>query len=374
MGKTTLLLELAKEWGSHAIYIAADSPEASMPGWWEAQWDRAERNAATHTALLLLDEIHYVHNWSRLLKSKFDFIRRKHIRLHVVASGSSALHLARGMKETMAGRFEHLRLLHWPASELADAFHLPPEKAVQHVIRYGGYPGTVPLVRDPRRWQAYVHDSIVEPAISRDVLLMEAIRKPALLRQVFSIGAGHPSEIISLQKIVGQLSDAGAMETVAHYLHILEEACLVAAVPKYSSKLLRQRAAPPKLVPLNQAILTAVPNAGIPAPDRAPERWGRWVENACLAHAWNAGQTVYYWRAEPLEVDLVLIGDWGQWAMEIKTGAYAVSDLAGLFEFCRIHKGFRPLVLCDRGREAIARNAGLNSMAWADFLWSGPPE
>ncbi|MDO9543464.1 MAG: DUF4143 domain-containing protein [Kiritimatiellia bacterium] len=201
--------------------------------------------------------------------------------------------------------------------------------------------------------------------------MMEAIRKPALLRQVFAVCVGHPAEIISIQKLCGQLTERGALDTVAHYLHMLEEACLVAVVPKYSLKVLRQRAAPPKLVILNNALLSVTGAQSPPQAGRDPERWGRWVENACIALAWNAGQNPCYWRTEPLEADMVLDGSWGRWAVEIKTGPYGNRDLAGVLEFCRRHADFRPLVLCEPGYEAVARQAGIASVAWPSFLLNG---
>jgi predicted AAA+ superfamily ATPase len=371
VGKTTLLLELAGERGDRAVYAAADAPEASLPGWWEEQWRRVEGPVADPPTVLLLDEIHYLPDWSRRLKGKFDQLRRRHTPVHVVVSGSSALRLGAGARDTMAGRFERLQLLHWPARELALRFALAPEKAVEQLVRTGGYPGAVSLLRDPPRHRAYVRESIIEPAIGRDVLMTETIRRPALLRQIFAIAAAHPSEIVSLQKLSGRLGAEGASETVAHYLRVLEEAYLVVAIPKFSGKEIRRRASPPKLVVLNQALLSVSPE-GTPSPGGSPERWGRWVENACLAHAWNAGQTVAYWREEPLEVDGITEGSWGKWALEVKTGRGATAPQAGLLEFCRRNPGWRPLLLCDPGRVRGAPDAGVETQTWQDYLLNGP--
>lgn len=110
------------------------------------------------------------------------------------------------------------------------------------------------------------------------------------------------------------------------------------------------------------------------APEREldPVRWGRWVENAVGAFAWNASQTVCYWRAEPLEVDWVLDGSWGAWAIEVKTGTYRTQDLRGLLEFCRLYPKFRPLLLCNEGDEAPGRDGGVRTQSWASFLMNGP--
>ncbi|MCX8091578.1 MAG: DUF4143 domain-containing protein [Verrucomicrobiae bacterium] len=234
------------------------------------------------------------------------------------------------------------------------------------LVRQGSYPGAFPLRTDPARWRAYLRDSIIEPAIGRDILMLEPVRKPALLRQFFLVALGHPAEVISLQKLSGELRAGGALETVAHYLNLLEHAFLIAALEKYSPRLVRRRSASPKIVVLNQALMAATQFE-----DAANPRWGAWVENACLAHAWNRGQHVFYWREEPWEVDAVLLGSWGQWAVEIKTGEFGARDLSGLLEFCRRHPKFRALVLCPRA-SVPNRIPGVELMAWEDFLLGKP--
>jgi len=96
------------------------------------------------------------------------------------------------------------------------------------------------------------------------------------------------------------------------------------------------------------------------------------VENAVGAFAWNAGQTVCYWRTEPLEVDWVLEGNWGKWAIKVKTDAWRPQDLKGLLEFCRLYPAFRPLLLCNEGDEAPGTEAGVTTQSWASFLMNGP--
>jgi predicted AAA+ superfamily ATPase len=369
--KTTLLLEVAREWGDQALYLAADAPEAALPGWWELQWQRAGRLAAARPALLLIDEIHYLPDWSRRLKAELDRVYRTHLPLHIVVSGSAALRLGQGSRETMAGRFERLTLTHWPARDLAQGFGLSPEEAAETIVRLGGLPGAMALRSDLPRWRAYVRDGIIDPAVGRDLLALEAIRKPALLRQVFAVCIGHPSEIVSLQKMAGLLAEAGTVQTIAHYLDLLREAYLVAAVSKFSRAEVRRRASPPKLVPLNNAFITGGTHDDIPSAATDPERWGRLVENACLAHAINAGQTVHYWREEPREIDAVMAGSWGKWAIEVKTGTLAPAELAGLLEFARRFRSYRPLVLCDESGADTARRAGVDSLPWREFLWSG---
>ena len=371
VGKTTLLLQLAREWGERAIYLAMDAPEAALGGWWEAQWQRATALATSGTAVLLLDEAPYLPGWSRILKSAADQVRREGLPLHIVVTGSAALTLGSGARETMAGRYERLALRQWTAQDLAMAFGLARERAIETFVRFGSFPGGVGLLEDLPRWQAYLRDSIIGPAVGRDLLVLEQVRKPALLRQVFAVCAGHPAEILSLGKMAGAIADPGTLETIAHYLDLLEEAYLVAPLRKYSTRELRRRASSPKLVPLSNAFLATGPLGAPPQPDTGPAVWGRWVENACLAFAVACEQTVQYWREDPLEVDAVLSGSWGQWAVEVKTGDYTPRDLAGLLEFCRRNPDHQPLVLCDGAFTGTARRLGVEVRPWADFLWEG---
>ena len=372
VGKTTLLLELASDAGEQAVYAAADGPAAALPGWWERLWADVAERAERGRTLVLIDEVQHFADWSARLKAEWDRVRRKRLPVHIVATGSSALRLARGSRESLAGRFERVTLTHWSAADATQVFGMSADEAASAVVRTGLYPGAMGLRGDPARWFAYVRDAIVEPAIGRDILALGAVRRPALLRQVFAVAASSPARVVSLQKLQGRLQDGGALETVAHYLALLEEAYLVAALEKYARGAMRRRAAPPKLVTLNNALCAVTHPDGAPEPTAERERFGAWVENACLAFAWNAGQRVTYWREEPLEVDGLIDGSWGRLAIEVKTGAFDTHDLRGLLEFCRRRRSFRPLLLCDPAHLGAAARLGVPAMSWRRYLTAGP--
>jgi len=336
----------------------------------DAIWADAERKAQGGKAVRLLDEVKRWPEWSTRLKGRWDRVRREKLPLHVVASGSSALQLGRGSRESLAGRFERIALGHWSPRDLCDTFGLTAVDAVDQFVKRGSYPGAINFHADERRWAAYVRDAIIEPALTRDILDLAEVRKPALLRQVFAFAASSPSEIVSLQKVQGALHDRGAIETMATYLSLLQDAALVAPVERFSARV-RQRSAPIKLVVLNNALATAVHPAGAPDPSVDPNRWGRWVENACLGFAISRGQKVRYWREEPFEVDAIIDGDWGTWAIEVKTGDFTESDLGGLAEFTRRHPKYRPLVVGAAGKLDVARRAGLAAIELGSFLMDG---
>jgi predicted AAA+ superfamily ATPase len=372
VGKTTLLLSLASALGDRARYAALDGPGADLPGSWERLWAESGERSKSGGAVLLLDEVQHLPDWSRRLKADWDRLRRLKTPVHVVATGSSALRLGTGSRESLAGRFERLTLSHWSARDLVAEFGLSPAKAAMEIVERGGYPGAFSLRSDPARWTAYVRDSIVEPALSRDVLALSEVRRPALLRQVFSVAASSPAQVVSLLKLRGLLADQGAMQTIAHHLQLLQEAHLIAPLEKHARRPARSRAAPPKLVTLSNALLAAVDPRGSPEPEPDPARYGTWVENACLAFAWNAGNRVTYWREEPLEVDGVVEGPWGKWVIEVKTGGFGEADLRGLMEFARRNPSYRPLLLCGEDRLEAADRLGVPAMAWSRFLLDGP--
>ncbi len=375
VGKTTLLLKMQGDLGARGLYRAADTPEAHLPGFWERVWSDAEATARQEgKAVLFLDEIQLVHDWSARVKGSWDRIKREATPLHIIASGSSALRLGHGSKESLAGRFERLTIAHWPASALVSDLGVARDEAADVAVRFGTYPGAVPMRAEVARWKAYVRDAIVEPAIGTDILALGGVRRPALLRQLFGICTSMPAQIVSLRKLQGQMHDAGVLETIANYLSLLEDAYLIAPLEKFSPATHRRRAAPSKIVVLNNALLGALDPREPPDPSTDPARFGAWVENACLAHAWNAGQHVSYWREEPLEVDGVIDGSWGKWAIEVKTGPFDSGALRGLFEFCRRHAEFRPLVVTRDGDEHVARRAGARAMSWRDFLLGRAPD
>ncbi len=191
--------------------------------------------------------------------------------MHVVATGSSSLQIGSGARESMAGRFVRLILTHWGAQDLIDLVAVPAAVAAEKIVTHGGYPGAVSFWNDRERWRSYLRDAIVEPAIGRDLLQLEQVSRPALLKQVFALAAAHPAEILCLEKIAGSLAEKGALETIAHYLELLQQVFLVATLQKYAGDETRRRRAPPKLVVLNNALLSSRSCSAIPAARTSPK-------------------------------------------------------------------------------------------------------
>ena len=205
--------------------------------------------------------------------------------------------------------------------------------SLEQYLFYGGYPGAAPLVRDPSRWKRYIVDALIETTISRDVLLLTRVDKPALLRRLFELGCRYSGQILSYTKMLGQLQDAGNTTTLAHYLDLLEGAGMVTGLPKYSGARVRQRGSSPKLQVMNNALMTATSDLTLDEARKERDYWGRLVESAAGAHLVNGargtGIQVFYWRERSREIDFVLRLGRSIVAIEVKSGR-ARETLAGM--------------------------------------------
>ena len=327
-GKTTLISQLEKTLGLPFRYASADEPGLKGAGWVAQQWEAARLLASASGvsgAVLAIDEIQKITHWSETIKRLWDEDSATGLALKVVLLGSSPLLVRQGLSESLAGRFETIHLRHWSFAEMRDAFGWDVERYIYH----GGYPGSASLVDDPERWRAYVLDSLVETTISRDLLLMTRVDKPALLRRLFELTCRYSGQILSFTKMLGQLLDAGNTTTLAHYLELLADAGMAVGIQKYAGDAARRRGSSPKLQVMNNALMTAESGRTFEEARGDGEYWGRLVESAVGAHLANTaaagGCEVYYWREGNLEVDFVLRSGERLAAIEVKSGRVARS-------------------------------------------------
>ncbi len=240
--------------------------------------------------------------------------------------------------------------------------------SLEQYLFYGAYPGAAPLIRQPDRWVRYIRDSLIEPIISRDVLLLSRVDKPALLRRLLDLACTYSGQILSYNKMIGQLQDAGNTVTLAHYLDLLAGAGLVVGLPKYAGDTTRRRASSPKLQVFNTALTTA--QGGLPLKQARQDRtfWGRLVESAVGAHLANAAAAgnceVYYWRERNREVDFVVRAGDRLTAIEVKSGR-AADSLPGMAAFSEAFRPTRKLLV---GGDGIALETFLSTPVdyWLD--------
>ena len=364
-GKTTIVRQALVQIDLKSRYLAVDAPdspvlpvpsEATFPlpqirntDWLVQNWEEARREAERFGRgfVLVFDEIQKIPRWSDTVKGLWDADRARGCPLHVVILGSAPLLMQSGLNESLAGRFESIRVTHWSFKEMSEAFGFD----LPQYLYFGGYPGAVPFVRNPARWRNYVLGALVEPNIERDLLSMTRVDKPALLKRLFELGATYSGQILSYNKMLGQLQDAGNTTTLARYLDLLSSAGLLAGLPKYSKQPHRRKGSSPKLNVLNTALMTA--GSGYSFDEAQGDRtfWGRLVESAVGAHLFNTATSdirLHYWRDGSLEVDFVLQRGFQLIPVEVKSGSKTM-PLRGMYAFKQHFSPRRSLLIGEGG-------------------------
>ena len=348
VGKTTLARQVLEAAGLASHYASADDPAPRDRAWIEAQWEIGRlraRDAGRPGALLVLDEVQKVGGWSNTVKRLWDEDTAARLSLRVLVPGSAPLLVQRGLGESLAGRFELIRVPHWSLAEMREAFGWNLEQ----FLHFGGYPGAAPLIGDEERWRRYILDSLVETTLSRDVLLLTRVDKPALLRQLFRLGCDYSGQVLSYQKMLGQLQDAGNTTTLAHYLELLAGAGMMTGLQKFAGSRIRQRGSSPKLLVLNTALMTATRTGTLRAAREERDAWGRLVESAVGAQLASAASAeLFYWRERSREVDFVLRSGPRVVAIEVTSGRRKDS-LPGLAAFGKAFQPSRTLLVGGQG-------------------------
>ena len=331
-GKTTAVNQALESVGIPNLYREVGEHGESAD-WVRAQWYQARSLivGGNKSALLVIDEIQYVKNWADAVKALWDEDARAGIDLRVVLTGSSATLLRSGMSESLAGRFELIRCTHWTYTECREAFGF----SLDAFLYFGGYPGAAELRDDEARWASYITDSIIEPSIAKDVLALEDVRNPALLRRLFYLGAPYSAQEVSYRKLLGQLDDRGNTATIAHYLDLLAQAGMMSGLLKFDPKLLREKSSSPRLLVHNTALMTAAYGRRRKFLLDDPELKGHLVESAIgaylVARAAEEGFSINWWREGNREVDFVISDEFHTTAIEVKSGR--VKSTGGLTEF-----------------------------------------
>ncbi len=346
VGKSTLIDQVLAECQIPHYLYNADGVDENDTDWirriWETTRTLMDSRQQTET-VLVIDEIHKIKRWSEIVKREWDADTRSKRQMKLFILGSSRLMLRKGLTESLAGRFELIRLGHWTLQEMEDAFGW----TLDEWIYYGGYPGSASLIKDMRRWKKYIKESLVAPAIEKDIILTSNIYKPALMKQLFELGCTYSAELLSLTKALGQLQDAGNVTTLSSYLEILNQCNLLAGLQKYANDEARRYQSVPKYQVYNNALLTAYKGTSYEKDRIDPQIWGRWVESAVGAYllggAEEGSYNVYYWRERSNEVDFIIVRQGEVIALEVKSGRRGMNS--GLPKFCELFQPKHALVI-----------------------------
>jgi len=335
-GKTTVISQVLESLGKPYHIVSADDPIVVSLEWIRNEWEKARlmEKQGKKDVIFVIDEIQNIPLWSSMVKALWDEDTRKKNNIKVILSGSSSMLIQKGLSESLAGRFEVLFCPHWGYDECKAAFNY----SLDDFLFYGGYPGAAGFIKNEERWARYIGSSIVEPVLSKDVLQMEEIRKPALLRSLFTLGTQYSAQEISYTKLLGQLSNAGNTVTIAHYLDLLDKANVLCGLQKYAANKIKSRQSSPRLMVYDTSLLTW--SAGVSRKRflDLPDMRGHLVESAVgaslLARGREEGFSVYWWRDRDMEVDFVIEkGTSSLTAIEVKSGK--IKNTKGSMEFLK---------------------------------------
>jgi predicted AAA+ superfamily ATPase len=333
----------------------AETGERADAAWLTRMWQEARLLAsrAKGTFVFAIDEVQKIPRWSETVKGLWDADRQAGLAMHVVLLGSSPLLVHDGLNESLMGRFELIRADHWSYPEMHEAFSF----SLDEYIYFGGYPepAATGLIRNEARWRAHVVSSLIEPSINQDVLALNRVDRPALLKQLFWLGCDYSGQILAFDNMAINLREKNEGNeahtgTIAKYLDLLGKAGLVTGLQKYSGSMLRQRTASPKLLALNNALMAVASGYDYSAAKADRSLWGRMVETAVGAHllATSPPGTLTYWRKGKLEVDFVLSRGSLLTAIEVKSGGGG-RRLPGLHAFAKAHPNCKSLLVGEEG-------------------------
>ena len=342
-GKTTLVRQaLAEIPPFKAEYIPIDEPgQGALPAfpgllaetastlggepstrWIVGLWGKAreQANRSEDGFVLVFDEIQQIPDWSPTIKGLWDRDRADGTPLHVILLGSAPLLMQKGMaRESMTGRYITVHVPHWSFTEMREAFGF----SLEQYIYFGGYPGAAPYIHQQNQWRQFISDAIIEPNIERDILAMEQINNPTLLKLLFELGVECSAQIMSYTKMLGELRGKGHTTTLIRYLDLLSKSNLVTGLQKYSNAPHLRKQSSPKLNVLNTAFIPLLCDYTFEEAQADRTFRGRLIESAVGAHLHNTKShtsKLYYWRERDYEVDFVLKRGPHLIAVEVKSG------------------------------------------------------
>ena len=361
VGKTTMINQLLSKIDMPYLFEAADAVAAGNSTWLSQIWEsvRVKMKISGSTSfLLVIDEVQKIENWSEIVKQQWDKDTNNHLDLKLILLGSSRLLIQKGLTESLAGRFETTYMGHWSFSEMESAFGW----SVDQYIYFGGYPGSASLIPDELRWKNYIKDSLIETSISKDILMLTRVDKPALLKRLFELGSACSGQIVSFTKILGELQDKGNTTTLSHYLKLLSDSGLLGGIEKYAGSLIREKGSIPKFQVFNNAVLSSQTGDFFNSVISNPKICGRLVESAVGSHLINRSITerysVFYWRERNEEVDFIIRQDSKVVAIEVKSGRRGENK--GISSFSKRYHPLKSLIV------------GTNGISIEEFLRMNP--
>lgn len=350
VGKSTVVKQVLGDLDIPYQLFSADNVPATNNAWISNCWAAVrsmQDGKSVADVVLVIDEIQKISNWSEAVKKEWDADTFNDRNIKVLLLGSSRVLLEKGLSESLAGRFEEIRMGHWSYLEMKECFGF----TLDQYIYYGGYPGAAHLIDDDDRNQQYIQSAIIDATINKDILMDTPIGKPALLRQTFELAAAYSGQLLSLNKMLGALQDAGNTATLAGYMHLLDESGLLCGLQKYSIDTARRKASIPKFQVYNNALKMVYGSLPFEQAILDRKAWGHILESCVGAYLVNQAFVhrfeVFYWRERNDEVDFVLRKKGSLIAIEVKGNAE--KNTSGIEKFKALFSPKSAFIVGDSG-------------------------
>ena len=312
-------------------------------------------------SILILDEIQRV---PRLLPEIHSLMEEKK-GIQFIMTGSSSRKLRRSVSDLLGGRALLRQMGPFLASELKEAFSL--EKALKT--------GLIPLIWEStnpeQRLVDYLH-----------LYLREEVQAEGLVRQIgdfsrfLEVSSFSHASVWTTTDISRESSVKRA--TVDNYLQILEDLLLAFTLPVFSRRAKRKLISHPKFYFFDAGVYRILRPQGILDSSQEIEGWA--LEGLVAQHlrSWVLAQTqphsLSFWRTQTkLEVDFIIYGPKGFWAIEVKRSPnLGPDDVRALMAFKEEYPEAKCFFVIPGKREESYR--GFPVIPMEKFLLSITPE
>ncbi len=284
--------------------------------------------------LLLLDEVHKLDRWAEQVKHVFDTFG-----VPLVLTGSSSVLVARGQRESLAGRALTVDFPPFLFREVLECWHgdlaaqLPPPQALQDLMRNrkraleafeathrqpaqrrlswrrlleryynrGGYPRLYEPGDETMedRWADYLVETVFDRVLGVDIPDLFPVEQPPLLRHIYLEVARQTGREISQGALTQACNAAGfrtAQPVVGRYLHYLADAMLIREFRRYPLARSRVARVPVKITLTDLGVRNALFRGAPSLWESAPDVVGPLVETLAQSALRGPGLQVHFYR------------------------------------------------------------------------------
>jgi hypothetical protein len=369
VGKTVMITQavarlIAEDVDARNIfYVSIDNPvftNIALDRLFQLFLDVAGRKPSDRL-YVFLDEIQYLRDWERHLKSLVD----SYPRTRFVASGSAAAALSRKSRESGAGRFTEFILaplnfvefLHFRNFDMEGRGLAGLNEEFVAYANFGGFPESVMIETVRDHMARFVANDVIDKVLLRDIPSLYGIPDPQDLKRLFAVLAYNTGQEVSLEKLA--MTSGIAKNTLRRYIEYLVAAFLVQTVARIDQTSRRFTRATHFKVYLPNPSIRAALFGNISASD---EIFGKLAESLIVSQYVHTLQPDFlrYARWDSGEVDFVLVNEASQrpWrAVEVKWSAGPTHDLVraspGLVPFCKTNELATAWLLTREGGGAL---------------------